>query len=202
MEWSLFDSNGRRKYLTASERARFIEIASSQEENVAAFCLTLAFTGARISEVLALTIARVDQNEGCVVFETLKRRASGIYRAIPVPIELIDRLLQLADSARICNPTSRIWSFRRTTAWKHVKRVLLISGVTSQLAKPRALRHAFGVGAVQQRIALSVVKKWLGHAKIETTAIYADPIGDEERALARLMWQSTRTQTMRNLERS
>jgi integrase/recombinase XerD len=48
--------------------------------------------------------------------------------------------------------------------------------------------HAFGVGAVQQRIALSIIKRWLGHAKIETTAIYASPIGEEERALARLMW--------------
>ena len=47
--------------------------------------------------------------------------------------------------------------------------------------------HAFGVEAVQQRIALSVVKKWLGHAKIEAPAIYADPVGEEERALARLM---------------
>jgi site-specific recombinase XerD len=60
------------------------------------------------------------------------------------------------------------------------------------LAKPRALRHAFGVDAVQNRIALSLVKKWLGYAKIETTAIYADPIGAEERALARLMWKRLR----------
>ncbi len=57
------------------------------------------------------------------------------------------------------------------------------------MAKPRALRHAFGVEAVQKRIALSVIKKWLGHAKIETTAIYADPVGEEERALARLTWE-------------
>jgi len=54
------------------------------------------------------------------------------------------------------------------------------------------LRHAFGVDAVQNRIALSLVKKWLGYAKIETTAIYADPIGAEERALARLMWKRLR----------
>jgi hypothetical protein len=63
------------------------------------------------------------------------------------------------------------------------------ANVPSDVAKPRALRHAFGVEAVQKRIALSVIKKWLGHAKIETTAIYADPVGDEERALARLTWE-------------
>lgn len=63
------------------------------------------------------------------------------------------------------------------------------ANVPGDVAKPRALRHAFGVEAVQKRIALSVIKKWLGHAKIETTAIYADPVGEEERALARLTWE-------------
>ena len=65
---------------------------------------------------------------------------------------------------------------------------MLAAGVDPSVAKPRALRHAFGVEAVQQRIALSLIKRWLGHAKIETTAIYANPVGEEERALARLMW--------------
>jgi integrase/recombinase XerD len=62
-------------------------------------------------------------------------------------------------------------------------------------AKPKALRHAFAVEAVQQRIALSLIKKWLGHAKIETTALYAEPVGEEERALARLMWQAIPLET-------
>jgi integrase len=62
------------------------------------------------------------------------------------------------------------------------------AGITGARATPRALRHTFGVQAVQDKIALSLIKKWLGHAKVETTAIYTEPIGDEERALARLMW--------------
>jgi site-specific recombinase XerD len=59
------------------------------------------------------------------------------------------------------------------------------AGISSIQAKPKALRHAFAVEAVQKRTALSLIKKWLGHAKIETTVVYAE----EERALARLMWQ-------------
>jgi hypothetical protein len=66
------------------------------------------------------------------------------------------------------------------------------SGVGPGQAMPKALRHAFAIEAVQQGIALSVIKKWLGHAKIETTALYADPIGEEERALARLRWHQWR----------
>jgi integrase len=191
MEWSLFDLRGRRKYLSPAERADFISAVLADDTAAGTLCLTLVLTGARISEALALTADRIDRGEGCIVFETLKRRRRGVFRAVPVPTELIDRLLgsvgQQYDS-RGLGLDDRIWSFSRTTAWKKVKQLMLAAGVDPSVAKPRALRHAFGVEAVQQRIALSLVKRWLGHAKIETTAIYANPVGEEERALARLMW--------------
>ncbi len=57
------------------------------------------------------------------------------------------------------------------------------------VSKPKALRHAFGAEAVLNKASLSLVKKWMGHAKIETTEIYTSLIGDEERTLARLTWQ-------------
>jgi site-specific recombinase XerD len=69
-----------------------------------------------------------------------------------------------------------------------VKVVMSVAGISGSAAKPKGLRHAFGVGAVQNRIALSLIQKWLGHARIDTTALYATPVGDEERALAKLVW--------------
>jgi hypothetical protein len=39
-------------------------------------------------------------------------------------------------------------------------------------------------------IPLNIVQRWLGHARIETTAIHASAIGDEERNLARRAWSS------------
>ena len=71
MPSSLFDRNGVRKYLTARERLAFVYAASNETEAVSTFCLTLAFTGARISEVLALTINRVDAADEAIIFETL-----------------------------------------------------------------------------------------------------------------------------------
>jgi hypothetical protein len=35
-----------------------------------------------------------------------------------------------------------------------------------------------------------VVLRWLGHARIETTAIYASAVGEEERNLARRAWSA------------
>ena len=189
MNWSLFDTTGQRKYLTPIERAAFIAAAFKASPNTSTFCLTLALTGARISEVLALTADRLDQSEGTVILETLKRRRKGLFRAVPVPRELLS-YIALIHGFPHHSLKERLWKFSRPTAWKRVRDVMAVAGVGPCQAKPKALRHAFAVEAVQQRIALSLIRKWLGHAKIETTAIYAEPVGAEERALARLMWQS------------
>jgi integrase/recombinase XerD len=54
--------------------------------------------------------------------------------------------------------------------------------------EPKELRHAFAVEAGQKGIPLNTIQRWLGHARIETTSIYANALGDEERNLARRAW--------------
>lgn len=123
------------------------------------------------------------------MFETLKRRRKGMFRAVPVPKWLLTYIVAVHGLPRGTGE-ERLWKFSRPTAWKRVRGVMTEAGIRDRQAKPKALRHAFAVEAVQQRIALSLIKKWLGHAKIETTALYAEPVGDEERDLARLMWKT------------
>jgi integrase/recombinase XerD len=55
-------------------------------------------------------------------------------------------------------------------------------------ASPKGLRHGFGVAAVSAGIPLNLVQKWLGHAQLTTTAIYANAVGAEEQDIARRMW--------------
>lgn len=185
MPGSLFDSDGVRKYLTARERLAFVCAASRERDAVSTFCLTLAFTGARISEVLALTSGRIDAADEAIIFETLKQRKKRIFRAVPVPCFLIPLLM--TDGI---GKESRLWPWGRTNAWKVVKDVMRKAGIAESLCKPKSLRHAFAVEAGQKGIPLNIVQRWLGHARIETTAIYANAIGDEERSLARRVWSS------------
>jgi site-specific recombinase XerD len=181
----LFDKSGNRKYLVARERLAFAYAASKHRADVSTFCLTLAFTGARISEVLDLTATRVDSADETIIFETLKQRKKGVYRAVPVPRALIPLLTTYA-----IRKEGRLWPWGRTTAWKIVKRVMRETSIAECLCKPKALRHAFAVEAGQKGVPLNIVQRWLGHARIETTAIYASAIGDEERNLARKAWSS------------
>jgi integrase len=185
MTQTLFDRTGNRKYLVARERLAFVRAALAEGGLPGLFCLTLAITGARISEVLALRSERIDVENGAIVFETLKQRGKIVFRAVPVP----PRLLRLLERI-VCPQGGRLWPWGRTTSWKYVKRVMENAGIAEGLRMPKALRHAFGVEAGQKGVPLNIVQRWLGHARIETTAIYSGALGEEERNLARRAWSS------------
>jgi integrase/recombinase XerD len=85
MSRELFNSAGKRLYLTKSERDRFLEVADREDRLVRTFCYVLAHTGCRISEALQLVGERIDFDAGAIVFESLKKRKRGVYRAVPVP---------------------------------------------------------------------------------------------------------------------
>jgi integrase/recombinase XerD len=41
---------------------------------------------------------------------------------------------------------------------------------------------------MQASIPLNLVQRWMGHAQLSTTAIYAEAMGKEERDIAARMW--------------
>lgn len=193
MSWSLYDARGRRKYLVPKERSAFLKAAFEVGGTVWTFCAVLTFSGARISEVLALCPEQIDDGNGAINFETLKRRKKGVIRAVPVPRKLLDQL-DATHHYRIAQldplrAGERLWPWSRTTAWRRVKEVMRQAGHPEYVSKPRALRHAFGAESTLNQVPLTLVKKWMGHAKLETTEIYTSLIGNEERALAQLTWR-------------
>jgi site-specific recombinase XerD len=88
------------------------------------------------------------------------------------------------------NGNQRLWLWCRETAWRIVKRIMRFSGIIGRQACPKGLRHAFGVGSLQFGVPLNLVQRWLGHARISTTAIYANASGPEEVAFARQFWRT------------
>jgi integrase len=185
--------NGNRKYLTIQERTEFLKAAEDMPREIRTFCMTLAYTGCRISEALALTADRIDMKEGVIVFETLKKRKDGVYRAVPVPPVLLDALdlvhgVRETQKRKGRGKNQYLWPWARSTAWMKVKAVMDDAGIKGIQATPKGLRHSFGINAVQKKIPLNLVQKWLGHAQLQTTAIYANAVGEEERNIAERMW--------------
>ncbi len=66
--------------------------------------------------------------------------------------------------------------------WKHIKSVMALADIEGDHATPKGLRHAFGVRMAQKTRNPRLIQKLLGHKYLETTAIYMDLVGEEERA--------------------
>src|SRR5712691_7900667 len=88
----LYDAQGRRLYLSAAERDAFLDAATHADRPIRTLCSVLHYTGCRVSEALALIPRRIDLNDQTIIFETLKKRRKGVYRAVPVPQALLDTL--------------------------------------------------------------------------------------------------------------
>ena len=139
----------------------------------------MAFAGARLSEVLALKANRIDAADEVVIFETLKHAKSRVPRCARA---------SLVDSAshnvrRRQRGTSMVLGTYHGLEGRE--------GCNEEGRDCRRFMQAKGVAPCFRRrsgakgIPLNIVQRWLGHARIETTAIYASAIGDEERNLAR-----------------
>lgn len=189
----VYAQGGERKYTNAEERGRVLEAAEALDPERSLFVQLLVWTGMRVSELLALTPASFQLESGLVTVVTLKRRGLAV-REIPVPPKLmaaLDRQFGLRHAQRgEASACRRLWPFCRTTAWRIVKKVMAAIGIAGRRASPRGLRHGFGTGTLQSGVPLNIIQRWMGHARMTTTAIYAAVSGPEEIAFARRFWET------------
>ncbi len=75
------------------------------------------------------------------------------------------------------------------TAYRRVKEVMAATGVKDGPHKtPKGLRHGYGVHAIGSGVPLNMLSKWMDHASLEVTAIYANALGEEQHNIAARMW--------------
>ena len=181
----LYDATGRRKYVCGSERSRFVDAADRADRSTRNLGLLLVYSGCRISEALGVTPAQLDVETGHVVFRTLKRRRVT-FRSVPIPPALMRELRGQATGLPTDAP---LWSFCRVTAWRRIKRLMAAAGIRGSQATAKGLRHGFGIANAEENIPPALTQRWMGHARLETTAIYQHAVGNEERAFAQRIWR-------------
>jgi integrase len=199
-EMRLHDPAGNRLYLNAEERAAFLAAARRQPARDRTLCEALHWTGCRPSELLEITPARIDLSGGTIAIRSLKKRrdAAGqqkiVFRSVPVPAEFLDTL-DIAHGIREAQKSRKkaavsIWALSRVRIWQIVTRVMEQAELPDGPNRsPKGLRHGFGVHAIVQGVPMHMVQKWMGHAQLSTTAIYADAVGKEEQDIAGRMWR-------------
>jgi len=181
-DWRPYDEAGRRKYVNATERKRFLHAADSADGRIRALCYVLAYSGCRISEALSLTRHQIDAERGVLVIRTLKRRKL-VFRAVPIPRRLVLMLMALPTDEH-----GRLLSMHRSTAWRNVKRIMADARIRGPMATAKGLRHGYGIRAASKAVPPNLIQRWLGHSSGTTTAIYIDAVGCEERSFAERVW--------------
>lgn len=182
---TVHDEGGRRKYLSRDEGRRFRKAVEALPRSKALFCLTIYYTGCRISEALSLCPADIDSELNVVRFQSLKKRGRKEIRRLPVPESLALGLKTLPVQTQ----EERLWKFCRTTGWRTIKAIMRTTGIAGIHATAKGLRHGFGVRSALEQIPVSVIRDWMGHADAETTAIYLAVKDDEERELMGRTWK-------------
>ncbi|PCJ62748.1 MAG: integrase [Bacteroidetes bacterium] len=193
-EITLYDITGNRLYLNAEERTMFLAEAQKRAAHIRTFCETLVYSGCRISEALELTPKSIDLGSNAIIVRSLKKRREGVYRIIPMPSGYLDTL-NIAHDIREAQKRPKtanvpLWSWSRQHASTYIiKPIMIDSGISEgkhQTAK--GIRHSYGINAIVKGVPLNMLQKWLGHANIKTTAVYANAIGEAEQDLANRMW--------------
>lgn len=109
---------------------------------------------------------------------------------VPVPEELVKALVVTMDDKLKCRPIWEIhWTpVSRSTAYRWIKLLMERADIHGCQASPKGLRHGYGIHALQCGVPLNMLQKWMGHADMTTTAIYANACGAEEQEIAKRMW--------------
>ena len=136
--------------------------------------LFLRYTGARVSEVLAIDDVRdIDFREGFVRVSTLKRHSKkkqGLSRQIPIPPLLLGEYGRAV--AEFSELRGTFFKVSRVTVFNHFRARAEEAGLLPELRHPHVLRHTRAIELLRGGVPVTVVQDLLGHAALNTTAMY------------------------------
>jgi len=157
--------------LSPEEVARFLEAAPGVKYK-AAFSAAYG-AGLRVSEVASLKVSDIDSERMMLRIEQGKGRKDRYAMLSPVLLEL------LRDWWRIARPKAWLFPGRdplQPMSTRQLNRACHVAANMAEITKrvsPHTLRHSFATHLLEQNTDIRVIQVLLGHAKVDTTALYA-----------------------------
>jgi len=174
--------------LSPEEVARLLEAAPGLKYKTA---LSVAYgAGLRVSEVANLKVSDIDRERMTLRVEQGKGQRDRTVMLSPRLLELLRQWWKAArpqvwlfPGQNPINPLTPRQLNRAVTAAKD------LAGISKRVS-PHTLRHSFATHLLEQGVDIRVIQVLLGHAKLETTALYtrvaASTVRDVESPLDRL----------------
>jgi site-specific recombinase XerD len=156
--------------LSPEEVARLLTAAPGVKYRAA---LGVAYgAGLRVSEVVALKVTDIDRERMLLRVEQGKGQKDRFVMLSPQLLEL------LRDWRQVAQP--RGWLFPgldpvNPMSARQLCRAVSVAARAAGIAKrvsPHTLRHSFATHLLEQNVDIRVIQVLLGHAKLETTALY------------------------------
>ena len=126
----------------------------------------------RVSEVVSLKVSDIDSKRMMLRIEQGKGHKDRHAMLSPVLLEL------LRDWYRIGRPQGWLFPGQNPTNPMTTRQLTRACHTAAQMAEitkrvtPHTLRHSFATHLLEQNIDIRVIQVLLGHAKLETTALY------------------------------
>ncbi len=180
-----FRESRRERFLSPAELARLGETLTTLEAAGGASAYGLAavrlliFTGARASEMLAMTWDSVNLDAGTVRLADSKTGAKTVFLNPPA-VEILARLPRRDDNAHVIaggNAGAALTLSGLEQVWQRVRET---AGLTD--VRLHDLRHSFASVAAARGQSLTVIGALLGHTQPATTQRYAHLSADPLRA--------------------
>ena len=167
--------------LSPEEVARFLQAAPGVKYK-AAFSVAYG-AGLRVSEVATLKVHDIDSERMLLRVEQGKGRKDRHAMLSPVLLEL------LRDWWRIAHP--KAWLFPgqdplQPISTRQLNRACHAAAHMAEITKrvsPHTLRHSFATHLLEQNTDIRVIQVLLGHAKVDTTALYTHIASNTIRAV-------------------
>ena len=156
--------------LSPEEVVRFLEAAPGPKYKAA---LSAAYgAGLRVSEVVTLKVSDIDSKRMILRIEQGKGRKDRHAMLSPQLLEL------LRDWYRIARP--QVWLFPgqnpvNPLTTRQLNRAVHAAAHMAEINKrvtPHTLRHSFATHLLESNVDIRVIQVLLGHAKLDTTALY------------------------------
>ena len=142
------------------------------------------------NEIMGLSLAIKREPGSKIIQKKLKqaeKRLSLIEKEAPLPAayRTVSIRAELAGSiAAYCMKTGikkddRIFPITRIRAYQIISKAAEKTGIEKDRRHPHVFRHGFAVNAVLSGLPPMVLRRWMGHASIDTTLIYTEVLAQD-----------------------